>query len=164
MAARFEFSTRSELPDVQRLLRRLEGAQLKGALKNIGEASVGLAQDSFKASADPDGTKWPALQESTFKAWVGKAAGRKRRSSYGEKPLLRTAVLMRSVKWQLVGDDAVAIGTQQAAGVFHQGDPAHPSKGIIPPRHFLPPRDKPLPEAWREELVDAVESFLGKGG
>ncbi len=163
MAARFEFTTKSDLPDVRRLLRRLSPTELRGALKNVGEAGVGLAQGAFKGSKAPDGTSWPALQESTLAAWVGNAAGRRRRREYGTRPLVRTATLMRSVGWQLVGDDAVAIGTAQAAGVFHQGDPDHPNRHIIPPRRFLPERGKPLPDEWRDEFVDAIESFLDGG-
>jgi phage gpG-like protein len=157
------FTIKSDLPDVRRLLRRLQPDQLKGALKNMGEAGTGLAQDAFKDSTAPDGTKWPALQESTLDAWVGSAAGRKRRRDYGQKPLLRTATLMRSLSWQLVGDNTVAIGTAQAHGVFHQGDPDHPSRGIIPPRRFLPQRGQPLPDEWREDLINAVEEFLEGG-
>lgn len=164
MPARFEVTLREELPDIKRLLRRLEPTQVRGAMQSVGEAGVGLAQESFRASKEPDGTSWPKLQESTLEAWVGRAEGRRRRKSYGTRPLVRTTTLMRSMRWQLVGDSAVAIGTSQAAGVFHQGDPDRPNRRIIPPRRFLPERGRPLPDAWRDELVDAIQSSLNAGG
>lgn len=152
-----------DLPDIKRLLQRLEPKQFRAALKVMGEAGVDLAQQAFQQSTAPDGTRWAALQESTLNAWVGDVAGRRRRRTYGKRPLVRHADLMRSVRLQFVGDDAVVVGTAQAAGVFHQGDPDHPSKGIIPPRRFLPERDRPLPDAWREELVDALEAVVTEG-
>lgn len=166
MAGEFEFDldVAAGVPDLSRLLSRLSPQSLRGAMKNIGEAGVGLAQQAFHDAQAPDGTRWAALQESTLNAWVGRAAGRRRRRQFGTRPLIRHGVLMRSLSWSLVGDDAVAIGTSQAHGVFHQGDPDHASRGIIPPRRFLPEAGRELPDSWREELLDAVESYLSEGG
>lgn len=164
MASEFVLDVAAQVPDLQRLLALLSPSRLQGALKNVGEAGVGMATESFQKGTDPDGTPWPALQESTLEAWVGRAAGRRRRRSYGSRPLIRTATLMRSLRWELRGDSTVAIGTAQAAGVYHQGDPDHPSKGILPPRRFLPQAGRALPDAWRTDLLDAVESYLTAGG
>lgn len=166
MPATFTLDLEVDAPDLQRLLAKLDGARLAGALKNIGEAGVPLARDAFQQSRDPYGDEWPALQESTLAALVGKAGipGRKRRSTYGTKPLVRTSKLVNSLNWQLVGSDAVSIGASVAYGKYHQGDPDHPSKGIVPRRMFLPTAEKGLPDAWREELTDAVESYLAVGG
>lgn len=164
VASEFELNIESHVPDLQRLLSLLSPSRLAGAMKNVGEAGVGLARDSFEAGQAPDGTPWPALQESTLEAYVGKAAGRRRRKSYGSRPLIRTATLMRSLRWELRGNDTVAVGTAQAHGIYHQGDPDHASRGIVPPRRFLPERGRALPDAWRTELLDAVESYLASGG
>lgn len=163
MPARFEVTTKSNLPDVHRLLRKLSGAELRGAMKVIGRGGENLARQAFQDAKAPDGTVWPALQESTLNAWVGAAAGRKRRSEYGTRPLIRKGTLMGSLKSQLVDDATVAVGTAQAHGVYHQGDPDHASRGIIPPRRFLPERGKPLPDEWRDELVEALEAYLEGG-
>lgn len=164
VAGEFELDIEAHVPDLQRLLSLLSPSRLAGAMKNVGEAGVGLATESFQTGKDPDGAAWPALQESTLEAFVGKAAGRRRRRSYGTRPLIRTATLMRSLRWELRGNDAVAVGTAQAHGVYHQGDPDHASRGIVPPRRFLPERGRELPDAWRSELLDAVESYLASGG
>ena len=163
MAARFEFTTKSDVPDVHRLLRKLSGTELRGAMKVIGRGGENLARQAFQDAEAPDGTAWPALQESTLNAWVGDAAGRRRRRQFGTRPLIRQGTLMNSITSRLVDDATVAIGTAQAAGVFHQGDPDHPSRGIIPPRRFLPERGKPLPDEWRQELVGALEEYLEGG-
>src|SRR5690606_38971220 len=63
-------NVRSDLPDVHRLLRKLEPARLAGALKNIGEEGVNLARESFQRSVEPDGeTKWKPLSPSTLKSF-----------------------------------------------------------------------------------------------
>jgi len=164
--ATFTIDLEVDAPDLQRLLEKLDKAKLAGALKNIGDAGVPLARDAFQTSRDPYGEKWPALQASTLAAFVGKAGipGRKRRSAYGTRPLVRTTELVNSLNWQLVGSDAVSIGASVAYGKYHQGDPSHPSKGIVPRRMFLPTAERGLPELWRDELTEAVEAYLAIGG
>lgn len=156
---------RSDLPDVHRLLRKLEPARLTGALKNIGEEGVGLARESFQKSVEPDGeTKWKPLSPSTLKSFVGIGGltGRRRRESYGTRPLVRTTALMNSLNWQL-RDRGVAIGASAEYAVYHQGDPEHQDKGIVPRRRFLPERGD-LPERWRTAVLEAVEDFLAEEG
>jgi len=156
----FELSITDDIPDLQRLIEKLEPRQLSGAMKNIGEAGVGLARESFQMGKNPYGEAWAPLKESTLEAFVGR--GGRQRKSYGARPLVRTSTLMSSLNWSLVMDgSAVAIGVSQRYGKYHQGDPDIPSKGIVPQRAFLPIEDRGLPEAWREELIDAVESYLG---
>lgn len=166
MPATFTIDLEVDAPDLQRLLARLDKARLVGALKNIGEAGLPLARESFQDSRDPYGQAWPALQASTLAAFVGKAGipGRKRRSAYGTRPLVRTTELVNSLNWQLVGSDAVSIGASVAYGKYHQGDPDHPSRGIVPRRMFLPTAERGLPELWRDELTEAVEAYLDVGG
>lgn len=162
----FELSIESELPSLKSLLAKLEPAALRGALKNIGEAGVGLATDAFNESTDPYGKKWAPLSEGYLKSLVGasRIPGRRRRESFGTRPLVRTGALLRSLNWRLVGAGAVSIGVSQRYGVYHQGDPNHPSKGLIPRRMFLPTAERGLPDEWREEMIDAVEAFLDVGG
>lgn len=162
MPANLEISVSAELPELQKLLGKLSGARLTGALKNIGEAAVPLARDSFQEGENPYGEAWDPLKGSTLEAFVGKS--RKRRRAYGTKPLVRTSALVNSLNWRLVGGDTVAVGASQAYGKYHQGDPDVASKGIVPQRAFLPIASRGLPDAWREELIDAVDSYLAIGG
>lgn len=159
-------NVRSDLPDVHRLLRKLEPGRLDAALKNIGEEGVGLARESFQKSVEPDGkTKWKPLEPATLKSFVGVGGlpGRRRRESYGKRPLVRTATLMNSLNWQLRGAGAVAIGASAAYAVYHQGDPDHQDKGLVPRRRFLPERGE-LPDRWRNAVLEAVEDFLAEEG
>lgn len=155
---------RTDLPDVFRLIEKLEPARLDAVLKNIGEEGVGLARESFQQSVEPDGkTKWKPLAETTLEALVGIGGlkGRRRRKDYGTRPLVRTATLMNSLNWQLK-DGGVAIGASASYAVYHQGDPDHQDKAIVPRRRFLPERE--LPDRWRNAVLEAVEGFLEEEG
>lgn len=166
MAATFELQATDTVPDLERLLEKLQPRELTGALKVIGEGGVGLVYQAFQDSENAYGEKWAPLQESTLEAFVGKAGGtksgaRRRRRSYGTRPLVRMAGLMRSANFALTLDgSAVVIGVSQHYGKFHQGDPDHPSKGIIPERSFLPTAERGLPDAWRDMAIDSIEAFL----
>jgi hypothetical protein len=164
--ASFEYSLTVDTPQLTRLLRKLDHQGLQGALKNIGEAGVGLARDSFRESKDPYGLAWAPLSDETLESLVGASGipGRRRRRQYGKRPLMRTRALVQSLNWQLVGGGAVSIGASQRYGVYHQGDPTKTDKGIVPRRMFLPTAAKGLPAGWRDELIDAVESFLDVRG
>lgn len=157
-------NVRSDLPDVHRLLRKLEPGRLDAALKNIGEEGEGLVRESFQLGVEPDGrTKWQPLAESSLKSRVGIGGlpGWRRRSEYGTRPLVRTTALMNSVNWQL-RDGGVAVGLSAAYAVYHQGDPDHQDRGLVPRRRFLPERE--LPPRWRDAILDAVEDFLEQEG
>ena len=165
MPAYLELSATTEVEALDALLERLTPERLQGAMKNFGEAAVPLARDAFQHGKDPYGKKWKALQKSTLEAFVGRS--RKRRKAYGSKPLLRTSALVNSLNWRLVNDPegpAVAVGASQGYAKYHQGDPDHPSRNIVPQRAFLPTVSRGLPEAWRDELVDALEAYLAVGG
>lgn len=160
----FELTTKTAAPELQELLEKLEPGRLQGAMKVIGEVGVGLAQESFTTSKDPHGTKWPALKESTLESFV---TPRRRRRSYGTRPLVRTAATMRSINWRLLGltgDVGVAIGASEAHAVYHQGDPSKPNRNIVPQRAFLPVPGKGLPDAWRDDMLKALEAYLAPGG
>lgn len=152
----------SDLVGIRKLLRKLEPRERRAALKNVGEAGVGLVRDAFQATTDPYGTKWKPLADSTLASFVGAAgvAGRRRRRAYGSRPLNRTGVLLGSINSQLLSDDEVSIGTPFPWAKYHQGDPSHASRGVIPRRMFLPSSERGLPDAWRTEILDAVESYL----
>lgn len=159
MASILTIAVTSEPEELRQLLEKLQPSNMAGAMKSIGEAGEGLARDAFQDAKDPHGQAWAPLKESTLEAFVG--GSRKRRKAYGTKPLVRTSVLANSLNWRLVGSDGVAIGASQHYGKYHQGDPDHATKNIVPQRAFLPIPGRALPDAWRDELVDAVESYLG---
>lgn len=157
---------RVDLPDVQRLLRRLEPEQRAEALETIGEEGQNLARDSFMESRDPYGNEWPPLKQSTLKSYVTipGIAGRRRREAFGLRPLVRTTDLMNSVNWQHVERGvSVAIGSSVRYAVYHQGDPNHVDKGIVPRRRFLPDATDGLPPVWRSAFLEAVEEYLEGG-
>lgn len=165
MPATFTVDLEVDAPDLKRLLDKLEAGRLRGALKNIGEAGVPLARATFQEGTDPYGAKWPALQQSTLNAYIGRAGvpGRPRRRDRGTTPLNRTGALRGSLNWQLAGADAVSIGASVAYGKYHQGDPERQSADVVPRRMFLPTAERGLPDLWREELTEAVEAYLEHG-
>lgn len=155
-----------KVPGLDELLGKLAPRRLSAVMKNIGAFGQDQAREHFQRGVDPYRHRWAPLQESTLNAYVGdQIAGRRRRRSYGRRPLIRTSTLIGSLNAQLVeGGTAVSIGASAKYAVYHQGDESHPSKGIVPRRMFLPTPSKPLPKAWREGILDAVEAYLDVEG
>ncbi len=163
-----EIRVDSEMDGIFGVLARLEQPRLAAALKNVGEFGLGQVREAFQKSEDPYGEKWKPLAESTLASYVGaKVAGktRRRRSSYGTRPLIRTSALVNSANYRLVqSETAVSIGVSQRHGVYHQGDPKKPDKKKVPRRMFLPTGSRGLPEAWRTGVTGTIESYLDVSG
>lgn len=143
---------------VQQMLERVAKAtgSPRAALVNIGETGVNLVQESFRTETSAHGEKWPALSPRTI-------AARKAKGYAGEKPLQRTGIFRRSFHWDLTSDGkGVTIGTPHKFAKYHQGDPDHPSKGIIPKRSFLPEKHRAFPRAWREQMVADLAEYLAE--
>lgn len=146
----------ADIAPLQEMLTKLNKRELSGAMKNIGEAGVGLVRESFQTSTDPYGDKWKPLSDDYLDSTV---PGTDRlRKSYGTAPLRRRGQLMSSFNYQVRGG-SVEIGTPKAFAKFHQGDDSG-GKGIIPRRAFLPVPSRGLPKKWQTEIIEAVEAFL----
>lgn len=88
----------------------LEGRlkSLVPALKQVGEHVLRATEERFSREKAPDGSKWAPLSPSTLK--------RKK----GPKILTESGMLRGTIRWQLVGTTAVAIGTNKPYGRIHQ--------------------------------------------
>jgi phage virion morphogenesis protein len=150
--------------DVQRALgdlARKDGGLVQASLKNIGIAMVKSVRRRFDAEQAPDGTPWKPLSPAY-------RAGKK-----GQKILQESGMrggLLGTIVWQLVGSNAVAIGTNKIYAAIHQfGGTVLPRKGdflvfklggrlifarkvVIPARPFLG-----LSAADRQTLLDTIE-------
>lgn len=149
--ARLDIDVELDVAPIQELLQTLEGrgGDMKDAWKAVGEAGVSLVRESFKESKDPYGERWQELAPETLER---KGAGK-------YKPLIDEGKLRNSFNSR-AASMGVEIGTPYAFAAFHQGDPGHPSQNIMPQRSFLPLTDRPLPDAWREEILDTLEALL----
>jgi phage virion morphogenesis protein len=78
------------------------------ALKQIGEHMLLATEGRFAKEQSPQGVKWAPLKPSTLK--------RKK----GPKILTESAMLRGTIRWQLMGANAVAIGTDRPYGRIHQ--------------------------------------------
>jgi len=88
----------------------LEGRlkSLVPALKQVGEHMLRATRAEDHTSEAPDGSKWAPLSPSTLK--------RKK----GPKILTESGMLRGTIRWQLMGATAVAIGTNKPYGRIHQ--------------------------------------------
>lgn len=163
-----EIRVDSEKDGIFGVLARLEQPRLAAALKSVGEFGVNRVTEAFQQSTDPYGEKWKPLAQSTLASYVGaKVAGktRRRRSTYGTRPLIRTSELYGSANYRLVqSETAVSIGVSKRYGVYHQGDPSKPDKKRVPRRMFLPAGSRGLPEVWRSGVTGAIDSYLDVSG
>lgn len=97
------------------LLKRLAGRikDLRPALKAIGEHLVKSTDRRFEAQGPaPDGTPWAPLEESTL--------ARKRRKGRIMKILQERGHLRGSIRAQLLGKTAVAVGTNRVYAAAQQ--------------------------------------------
>ena len=145
------------LDRLNRMLSKLEGQGRRAMLKNVGEAAVGLVHDGFNESRDPYGEKWQPLSQDYLESIV--PGTRRRRRSYGTRPLVRRGILRLSFNYK-VREHGVEVGTPWAFAKFHQGDPTHPSRGRLPPRAMLPTKERGMPKRWRDDIIDAIEAHL----
>ena len=146
----------ADLPGLEDLLRKVEKEKLEPALKTIGEEVLNLVGDTFQESRDPYGKPWVALSQNTLESLV--PGTKRRRSSYGTRPLVRRSTLMRSFNSRIV-NGGVEIGTPYKHAAFHQGDGSD-GRGILPRRMMLPDADRGLPKNWQTDIIGVVEEYL----
>ena len=149
--ARLNIDIEIDAEPIQELLATLQGrgGDMKNAWKAVGEAGVSLVRESFKDSKDPYGRRWKELAPETLER---KGAGK-------YKPLINEGLLRNSFNARAANMGA-EIGTPYGWFIFHQGDDSHPDRGIMPRRMALPLSDRPLPDAWREEILETLEALL----
>ncbi len=145
----------ADLPGLEDLLRKVEKEKLEPALRIIGEEVVNLVGEGFQQSRDPYGKPWEALSDNTLGSLV--PGTKRRRSSYGTRPLVRRSTLMRSFNYQIV-NDGVEVGTPYPYAKYHQGDGSE--SRVLPRRMMLPDADRGLPKNWQADIIGVVEEYL----
>ena len=124
-----DITIRIEDREVQRVFHTLieRGKNLRPFLKAVGETVVLQTEDRFNNQGPaPDGTAWAPLKEST------------RRQKKHSKILTESGELRGSIRYQLIGDSTVAIGTNKVYGAIHQ------LGGKTGPRTIVPVKGKAL--------------------
>lgn len=150
---------------IENLMRQLNPAQLNTALNTIGEGLLGLVRDGFKNGRDPYGDAWKPLAASTLDTIISRNPD-KRRHQFGRVPLVRLGFQggMANSFSKEVQDGTLKIFSPMPYAKYHQGDTNHPSKDKVPQRRMLPTDpSRPLPDAWRAEIIDSLEAHLGLG-
>jgi hypothetical protein len=143
------------LDPLEKLMRKLEPDQFQDALEVVGEAGVSLVRRSFAESRSPYDEPWDPIQRYT--RYLGDGSKRERFET--DKPLVDTRILENSFNYDPQGM-SVEIGTPFAWYIYHQGDPSHASKGIMPERAALPTPERGLPISWSNEILESIEAYL----
>jgi len=118
-----DITIRIEDREVQRVFHTLieRGKNLRPFLKAIGETVVLQTEERFDSQGPaPDGTAWPKLKEST------------RLQKKHSKMLTESGELRGSIRYQLIGNDTVAIGTNKVYGAIHQLGGKTGARMIVP--------------------------------
>lgn len=147
----------ADLGPLQDMLTKLNKRELSGAMKNIGEAGVGLVRESFQTSTDPYGEKWKPLSDDYLDSTV--PGTNRTRRSFGTRPLVREFTALGSLNFQLPRPGAVEIGVVPAYMKYHQGDDSG-GEGKLPRRMFLPTPSRGLPKKWQTAIIEGVEEYL----
>lgn len=79
-------------------------------LSQLGEYLLRSTQDRFKTQMAPDGTPWQALSPGY----------KKRKDRHRDKVLTLNGTLRNGIRYQLLGDKAVEVGTNALQGAIHQ--------------------------------------------
>lgn len=148
-----EIDNRKVLDALQELARRADNP--KPALKEIGEALSESTKRRFETTKGPDGKTWAKNSPVTL--------ARKK----GSRPLTgETGNLMDTIHWQLVGDNAVEIGSPMEYAATHQfgakkGEFGRNRRGApipwgdIPPRPFLG-----ISDSDETEVLETIQKHL----
>ena len=124
-----------------------------GLMPRLGEYLQGSTQARFKTQTAPDGTPWAPLKQ--------RYARRKR---YNKDTVLTLRGYLRSyIHYQVMGADAVEVGSNQKYAAIHQfgGMAGRGKKVEIPARPFLPiTADGKLQPEASEEVLDTVMRHL----
>ena len=114
---------------IERAEQHLVGSERRLMLQDIGEYLLNATRERAGKEVGPDGRPWQPLSP--------RYAERKARKRSGRKLLIFDRHLLGDqLSTQLVGDDAVAVGTNAVYGAAHQfgvgrrGLPARPWLGI----------------------------------
>ena len=148
----------------ERYLAQLQAklANPEPLLKSIGEDVMQSTKERFKSSTAPDGRAWAPNSPVTLARFAGRWGGRKGAQRAGQKkPLIgESRQLSRTINWQMLRRDAVAVGSPMVyAGVQQFGAPKAPRGrgpwGAIPARPFLG-----LSAADEKHIKALVQRFL----
>ncbi len=119
------------------------------ALKAIGEHTLIATEGRFERQQDPGGRKWAPLKPST------------RRRKKHPKILTESGMLRGTIRYRLMGTNAVAIGTNRPYGRIHQlgGKAGRSHRATIPARPYLG-----FSKADRDEIAAIVmDNILAQG-
>lgn len=150
------------MDQVQRVVARFQDLALRPAplLEAMGQVLLDDGvMEAFNAGRGPWGQQWKPLASSTLNSFV--PGTRRRRRSYGTKPLVRRRHLQSSFNVESRGRKSVSIGTPFEHAKYHQAfDDNPPGKGIIPERPFMPTqkagRWPPRIQSGMDEAVDTL--------
>lgn len=142
---------RTELLD--KLQANLGTQNLTNAMQKAGDNILKRhIREQFQTSKDAYGKALEPLAQSTLDSnYEGK-----KRSEWNSKPLNPRGKLRDSFTAKANGSEVV-IGTDVSYYKYHQGDPNHVSKGIIPKRAMLPD-ERGLPGNWSDTVINTLES------
>ena len=143
---------REVLEALSQLMERFTPSGMAPVMQEIGEVLAESTQQRFSTSTAPDGSRWPALAESTVLARLAKIGGAYSKKTgkltkkgslakSGMKPLVATGILQDTIRYQIIsGGAGVEIGTNRFAGEWEAGAAVHQfgsRNGKIPARPFL---------------------------
>jgi phage virion morphogenesis protein len=136
---------------------------LSQAMDEIGNVVTSKIQGCFRDAANPAGSPWAELAEST-------KAKRRNRSM---KPLDDTGHLKDSIIHNPSRFE-VQIGSKEKYGITHQRGAAKGQYGLsrrggpipwgdVPARQFLPTQERGLPLAWENEILAIITRHIEDG-
>lgn len=161
------------LARLNEIARRFD--DLSPAMRGIGEALAESTKQRFSTSTAPDGQKWKPNVLATVLGRLSQISGaysaktghmtKKGASAFiAKKPLVDTGVLQDTIRYQLVGNKSVEIGTNRFAGEWEGGAAVHQfgtdragrgGKVSIPARPFLG-----LSASDEAEVLEILDRFL----
>jgi phage virion morphogenesis protein len=126
-------------------------ADLTPAMAEIGEYLVRRTRDRFDRSTAPDGGAWPSLAAATIAAKSRRQrTGKPYRTRANPADILKDTFTLRDSITYQPSSSTVAIGTNIAYGIYHQGGSERPGK-----RPFLG-----LDDIDRAEILAIVSDHL----
>jgi phage virion morphogenesis protein len=117
-------------------------ADLRPALRSIGEYLLLETRDRYDAGVDPQGRPWAPLAAATI-------AQKQRDRTPFQKVLLRYGTLRETLTYEVTGQ-TLAVGSPQAYAVYHQFGTKN-----MPQRQILG-----LSQADRAEILEIVRAHL----
>ncbi|MDO8778052.1 MAG: phage virion morphogenesis protein [Burkholderiaceae bacterium] len=92
------------------MLARLGEPGTQDLMPRLGEYLQASTKNRFKTQTKPDGSEWDALKPSYA-----------RRKKYNrDKVLTLRGYLLRGIRYQVISEDSVAVGTNSKYGAIHQ--------------------------------------------